>query len=228
MRSPKDTLTRRIGPRLLIASAGVKPAQKFAARRLRKSGGREQVELFFAFDDPLSAFALIDLADRLAGRDVDLVALPVVERGMSGDPAVEWKREYAVTDATRLAARIGIRFIRTAVIRPEATRYLAEWVSAREPHASVTEFCVAVARAVWVDGADPTDSTRFARLWTETVGVSPPGAGSGRIAANEKAMSRRGPYEVPAAWLRGQWFFAHERGERIAQTLDELGWERIR
>lgn len=224
MAGVKDTLTRRVGPRLLIASAGVKPRHKLAARRLRAKGGREQVELFFAFDDPLSAFALVDLAKRTASRKVDLVALPVLERGMAGDPAVQWKRDYAVLDATRLAARLGVSFTRTKTISPQAVRYLAEWVSAREPHPSVTAFAVAAAKAIWVSGADPADHGFFAKLWDEHVGGSPPGPGSGRIEDNEKLMKKRGPYDVPAAWLRGQWFFAHERGERIAQTLDELGW----
>lgn len=220
----KDTLTRRVGPRLLIASAGVKPRHRLAASRLRTRGGRERVELFFAFDDPLSAFALIDLSGRLNGRDVDLVALPVVERGMAGDPSVRWKRDYAVLDATRLAARDAVVFRRQATISPQAVRYLAEWVTAREPHSTLTDFAVAAARAIWVDGTDPADQAAFARLWEDLVGGTPPGPGSGRVAANEKLMAKRGPYDVPAAWVRGQWFFAHERGERIAQTLDQLGW----
>lgn len=224
MAGVKDTLTRRVGPRLLIASAGVKPRHRLAARRLRARGGRERVELFFAFDDPLSAFALIDLSGRLHGREVDLVALPVVDRGMAGDPSVRWKRDYAVLDATRLAARAGVVFRRQETISPQAVRYLAEWVSAREPHAAVTAFAVAAAEAIWVGGTDPSDQNEFARLWEELVGGTPPGPGSGRVAENEKLMAKRGPYDVPAAWVRGQWFFAHERGERIAQTLDELGW----
>jgi len=220
----KDTLTRRVGPRLLIASAGVKPRHKLAAKRLRGSGGREQVELFFAFDDPLSAVALLDLSARLSDRTADLVALPVVARGMADDPAVQWKRDYAVIDATRLSGRLGIAFTRTTTISPHAVRYLAEWVSAREPHPTVTAFSVAATRAIWVDGADPSDQAFFARLWDEHVGGTPPGPGNGRVEANEKLMAKRRPYDVPAACLRGQWFFAHERGERIAETLDELGW----
>ena len=220
----KDTLTRRVGPRLLIASAGVKARHRAAARRLRAKGGRETVELFFAFDDPLSAVALLDLDRRTRGMHVDLVALPVVERGMVGDPAVQWKRDYAVLDATRLAARQGIRLIRTSTIPPQVTSYLAEWVSAREPHPTTTEFAVAAAKAIWADGADPADQAFFAHIWEEVVGGTPPGPGAGRVASNEALMKKRGPYEVPAACIRGQWFFAHERGERIEQTLNELGW----
>ena len=39
-------------------------------------------------------------------RDVRMVLRPVVERGISGDPAAELKRSYAVDDARRLAGRI--------------------------------------------------------------------------------------------------------------------------
>ncbi len=220
----KDTLTRRVGPRLLIASAGVKARHRAAAKRLRAKGGREKVELFFAFDDPLSAVALLDLDRRTRGMQVDLVALPVVERGMVGDPAVQWKRDYAVLDATRLAARQGISFVRTSTVPPQVTSYLAEWVSAREPHPSTTKFAVVAAKAIWAEGVDPGDQAFFARIWEEVVGGTPPGSGAGRVASNEALMKKRGPYDVPAACIRGQWFFAHERGERIEQTLDELGW----
>jgi hypothetical protein len=37
-------------------------------------------------------------------------------------------------------------------------------------------------------------------------------------------MRRRGPYDTPAAWVHGQWFFAHDRPEQIAHRLDQLGW----
>ena len=220
----KDTLTRKTGPRLIIASAGVKARHKLAAAKLRRTGGREQVEVFFAFDDALSAVALIGLADRLSGRNVDLVVIPVVERGMDADPAVEWKRAHSVIDAARLAARDGITFTRADVIRPEATRYLAKWVSARQPHRTVTAFAVAAVRAIWVENIDPSQTEHFAALWDVTVGGTPPGPGTHRLAKNQGLMKKRGPYETPAAWVRGQWFFAHERLDRITETLDELGW----
>ncbi len=37
-------------------------------------------------------------------------------------------------------------------------------------------------------------------------------------------MSRRGPYETPAAWVAGRWFFAQDRPQQIADWLDQLGW----
>ena len=36
-------------------------------------------------------------------------------------------------------------------------------------------------------------------------------------------MRRRGPYDTAAAWVHGQWFFAHDRVEQIGHRLDELG-----
>ena len=41
---------------------------------------------------------------------------------------------------------------------------------------------------------------------------------------NERLMRRRRPYDTPAAWVHGQWFFAHDRLAQIAARLDELGW----
>jgi len=221
----RDTLTRKTGPKLIIASAGVKAPQRMAAARLRKTGGRERVELFCALDDPLSAVALIGLSERLKGRRVELVVLPVVSRGMEGDPAIEWKRKFSVIDATRLAARDGIRFKRDTIVQPSTTKYLAEWISAREPATAVTNFAIEASRQIWVDGVDPADEGHFAELWDRIVGGTPPGPGTGRIALNQSLMKKRGPYDTPAACLRGQWFFAHERLDRIAQTLDELGWK---
>ena len=226
MASLKDRLTRRTGPSLVIATAGVRAHQRLSAARRRRAGGSEQVEVFFAFDDALSAVALIGLAQVAADRSVNLVATPVVNRGIEGDPAVEWKRSYSVVDAARLAARDGTKFARTTPIRPQETRYLAEWVSAREPESRVTDFAVAAARELWVEGTPASASEVFARLWDEHTGTAPPGPVTERVAANEARMVSNDLYDTPVAMVRGQWFFAHERLERIASTLDELGWSR--
>ena len=37
-------------------------------------------------------------------------------------------------------------------------------------------------------------------------------------------MCLRGPYDTPAAWVHGQWFFAHDRSAQIGARLDDLGW----
>ena len=226
MTSLKDRLTRRTGPSLVIATAGVGPHMRLSAARLRRSGGSERVELFFAFDDALSAVALIGLDRVVSDRSVNLIATPVVNRGIEGDPAVEWKRSYAVVDAARLAARDGIMFARATPMRPQETRYLAEWVSAREPEPRVTDFAVAAARKLWVDGTPASESEVFARLWEEHTGTAPPGPATERVAVNEARMVGKDLYDTPVAVVRGQWFFAHERLDRIAGTLDELGWSR--
>jgi hypothetical protein len=44
------------------------------------------------------------------------------------------------------------------------------------------------------------------------------------VRRNERRMRRRGPYDTPAAWVHGQWFFAHDRPAQIAHRLDQLGW----
>ena len=45
---------------------------------------------------------------------------------------------------------------------------------------------------------------------------------------NEKLMRRRRPYDTPAAWVHGQWFFAHDRLVQIGERLDSLGWKAAR
>src|SRR5581483_5083525 len=101
-------LARRALPRAIVLAARLDVRGQLAGLR-----GHATVELFFAFDDAASAVALLDLGERLADRDVRLVLLPVVRRGIAGDPAADAKRRYAIADARRLAARAGLALGRT-------------------------------------------------------------------------------------------------------------------
>src|SRR4051795_8765646 len=104
----REALTRRIAPRAVVALSQVTWPARLGARLRRLLGRRGRVELFFAFDDPCSAVAVIDLATRVSGRGVRPARKPVVERGISEDPAVELKRRSALVDARRLARRTGL------------------------------------------------------------------------------------------------------------------------
>lgn len=225
----RDSLERRVGPRLVVELSRIdQPAQVGAALR-RALGRRGRVELYFAFDDPNSAVAVIDLAERLAEYDALLVLSPVVERGIPDDPAVEDKRRYAITDARRLFKRSGLTLRRSEPIEPERTAFLAEWAATVLPGPALTKFCVAAMRELWLTKGKEIDPANYEELWREAFGVAPPAdrkAGAIAVRWNERKMFRRGPYDTPAAWVHGRWWFAHDRLPRIAEWLDELGWRR--
>ncbi|MCW3033899.1 MAG: hypothetical protein QOK19_1979 [Solirubrobacteraceae bacterium] len=196
---------------------------RLRARARRRRHGRERVELFFAFDDPCSAVAVLDLSARLAPRPVDLILMPVIERGIAGDPAVAQKRDYAITDARRLARRAGLVLSREAPQPAGESAFLAEWVAGGEPGEALLGFTTAALRRLWFETGAVVDRAAFLELWRAHVGGDPvPDAGA--VRACEKRMARRGPYETPAAWVAGRWYFAHDRAPQICEWLDVLGW----
>ncbi len=175
--------------------------------------------------------AVIDLAERLVDFDALILWRPVARRGIPGDPAREAKREFAVTDARRLFKRTGLTMRRTRPIDPDETAFLAEWAASSLSGPALTKFCVAAMRQLWLVGDENEGEDRgieprvYAELWREAFGHDPPpAAGPDAVRANERAMKRRGPYDTPAAWVHGRWFFAHDRLPQIADRLDDLDW----
>ncbi len=224
-RSAKDVLSRRVLPSAVIALSRIDWPARLGAAARRALGRRGRVELFFAFDDPCSAIAVIDLAERVSGRDVLLALDPVVERGIPGDPAVERKRRYAIDDARRLARRLGLVLARTEPLSAEDTRFLARWAASAPQGPSLERFCVNALRQLWLASDGPVDPGMYAAAWREEFGSPPPAMPDERaIRRNERLMKRRGPYDTPAAWVHGQWFFAHDRLVQIGERLDDLGW----
>ena len=220
-----DRLRRRVLPRAVVLHSRVDWPARTGASLRRGFGRAGYVELYFAFDDPQSAVALVELARRMVGRDLTFRLLPVVERGIPGDPAVELKRRYAIADARRLGARYGLTLSRGEPLDPELVAPIAEWVSAAPQTPALVGFCEAAMRELWFRGDGPVPLNDLAALWRGRLGEDPPLApGRERVRQNERAMRRRGPYDTPAAWVHGQWFFAHERLDQIEQRLDELGW----
>jgi 2-hydroxychromene-2-carboxylate isomerase len=218
-----DTLARRTLPRALVAASQVTLPSRLAAAARRRRGERERVEMFIAFDDPCSAVAMVDLSARLAARPVDLMPIAVIDRGIEGDPAVAQKRDYAVTDARRLARRAGLTLARETPLPVADTAFLAEWVDAAEPGPALLAFTVAALRRLWLDSDGAVERSAFLELWREHLG-SEPRPDRAAVRAAEKRMARRGPYETPAAWIAGRWYFAHDRPGQICEWLDELGW----
>lgn len=222
----KDLIARRLVPSAVIAASRVTLPARLAAGVRRRSGRRGQVELFFAFDDPCSAVAVVDLARRTAGRQVDLAMMPVVRRGMRADPAASLKREYAITDARRLAAHLGFALARSEPLDAQSTAFLAEWVASREqPGPALTSFCVRAMSELWFGSGAPVSREAMASIWRDEFGTLAPTVRRGAaVRFDEARMARRGPYETPAAWCSGRWFFAQDRPAALMAWLDELGW----
>jgi hypothetical protein len=216
-------LARRVLPRTVVAFSRLDLRGRLSAAARRRLGRRGRVELFFAFDDAASALALLDLADRLAGRPVTLVLEPVLRRGIPDDPAVDLKRRHAIADVRRRAPRLlGAPLARTEPLAPEDTGFLAEWVAAAGP--GRVRFAVAAMRRLWFETDGPVARSEYAALWRSVVGAEPPTDGAAAVRRCERLMRRRRPYDTPAAWIHGQWFFAHDRLPQIAARLDDLGW----
>lgn len=225
MASPADVLSRRVVPSAIIALSRVDAPARLGAATRRRLGRRGRIELFFAFDDASSAIAVIDLAERVRGRDVRLLVKPVVRRGIPGDAAVDRKRRYAIADARRLARRAGLALSREEPMSAGETAFLAEWASSAPQGPALVGFCVDAMRRLWLEGDGAPEPEAFAPLWRARFGTDPPaGDREDGVRANERLMRRRGPYDTPAACVHGQWFFAHDRLVRIGERLDDLGW----
>lgn len=216
-----DRLKRRTLPSTVIALSRLDGPARLGAKARRRTGRRGQVELYFAFDDAASAVAVIGVAERVAGRDVQLLLRPVVERGILDDPAVDQKRAYAIVDARRRADAL---IVRDEPLTAQATAFLAQWAAAASPGPALTSFCVDAVRRLWFETDGPVDPTEYAELWRAHFGGAEPVSSPAAVRANERAMARRKPYDTPAAWIHGQWFFAHDRLKQIGFRLDDLGW----
>jgi 2-hydroxychromene-2-carboxylate isomerase len=216
-----EIITRRLLPRAVVAESKVDVVSRMGAATRRRMGRQGTVELYISFDDPWSAVALLDLADRVPRHGARLVVRPVIDRGIPDDPAVELKRRYALTDAKRLAERLGMVLTRSEPWDPIGANLLAEWVACAPRGATVTRFCVEATRRLWFSGEGGPD---LGGLWREEMGNQARIDGAKAVRRNERRMRMRGIYDVPAAWVHGQWFFAHDRPAQIEQRLDDLGW----
>jgi 2-hydroxychromene-2-carboxylate isomerase len=219
----RDRIERRWVPRAIVALSQVDWPARISARVRRTAGRRERVELFFAFDDPCSAVAVLDLSTRLGGREADLVLTPVVARGPRDDPATVAKRRYAIVDARRLArSRLGLELGRSAPLEAADTAFLAEWVAGSA--ANPNRFITPALRRLWLYDDGPVDRAAFELLWREAMGVAPDPNPEGVRAAERRMTRGTGPYDTPAAVIGRRWWFAHDRPQQIVDRLDELGW----
>ncbi|MFM9139319.1 MAG: hypothetical protein ACKOQ0_04295 [Solirubrobacterales bacterium] len=224
----RDKLEREWVPRLILAVATFTLPFRLAAAARRATGRRGRVEFFFAYDEPTSAYALLELARTVRGRRVRIELVPVVHRGIEGDSALERKRAYAIVDGRRLARRIGLELGRSAPVQPQSVSFLAAWTALGPQGPALEGFAEEAMRRIWFGDDEPVDREQFASLWRERLGSEPPDEGSPEAAAalraNERRMSRSGPYETPAAKIGGRWDFAQDRPRQIGAWLDQLGW----
>jgi 2-hydroxychromene-2-carboxylate isomerase len=216
-------LTRRIAPSGVVSLSQITWPARVAAVLRRATGRCARVELYFAFDDPCSAIAVLDLVERLAGHRAELVLLPVVERGIAGDPAVDAKRRYAIADARRLARRTGRALMREEPIAASTTAPVAAWMAGADQDEAQRAFCLEALAGLWLHSRGAVHRSDYAAMWRRHLGGAPI-EHHDAVTRNERRMRRRGPYDTPAAFVHGQWFFAHDRGAQIAQRLDDLGW----
>jgi 2-hydroxychromene-2-carboxylate isomerase len=216
----RDRLQRRTVPRVVVALSTVRAPRRWAAGVRRALGGQAVVRLHVAFDDPLSAVALLGMREVVAGRRVRLVVVPVVARGIPGDPAVEAKRRYAVLQRSGLALR------RTAPLDAEACGSVARWTAAL-PAGERAAFAAAAARVLWLESDGPVPAAALEALWREHTGrpLPAPHDGARALRRSEASTRLRRLYDTPVAVVHGQWFFAHERLAQIGHRLDELGWK---
>jgi 2-hydroxychromene-2-carboxylate isomerase len=224
----REKLEREWVPRLILAVATFTLPFRLAAAARRATGRRGRLEFFFAYDEPTSAYALLELGRTVRGRRVRIELVPVVDRGIEGDSALERKRAYALVDGRRLARRIGLEQGRSEPASPESVRFLAAWTALGPPGPALQGFAEETMGRLWFSGDEPVDREVFAALWRERLGGEPPDEWSPEAAAalraNERRMARSGPYETPAAKIGGRWDFAQDRPRQIGAWLDELGW----
>ena len=224
----REKLEKEWVPRLILALSTFTLPFRLAAAARRATGRRGRLELFFSYDEPTSAYALIELACTVRGRRVRMELVPVVERGIPGDSAADRKRAYALVDGRRLARRLGLELGREQPLDPNEVGFLAAWTALGPQGPALQAFAEAAMQSLWFGNGGPVDRAGYASLWREMMGSEPPDENSPEAAAalraNEKRMSRSGPYETPAAKIGGRWDFAQDRPKQIGAWLDELGW----
>jgi len=104
--------------------------------------------------------------------------------------------------------------------------FLAAWSEAARSRAAIEAFTVASMRALWLEGDGEVRPEIFAELYRRACAAEPPSplaAPEAALRANERALTRKGHWETPAARIAGEWFFAHERVEAMGERLDYLG-----
>ncbi|MGH8529782.1 MAG: hypothetical protein ACRETN_08070 [Nevskiales bacterium] len=222
-----NLLKKALIPRTVVALSELRWPGRLRAQVRRALGGRGRIELYFAFDDPYSAIALPPLLAITQRHEVELVLYPLVERGIEGDPALSQRRQQAIVDSSRLARRQGLTLGRRNVLDPAAPAFLVAWLESARGSEGINSFAAAALQQLWFGTTGAVNKEDYAALFERHLGRKPPTD----LAINQHAardnlqrLQRKGHWESPAAWVDGEWFFAHERFEQIEARLNYLGW----
>ena len=211
----RDRIQRTLAPRAVVALSRL---------RLPRPWRRQaRVELYFAYDDPYAAVALPALLDLTRARGLPLNLYPLLQRGIPGDPAELQRQAYSIVDADRLLQRDGRSLSRRQPLAAADCAFLAAWTEAARGDAAMPGFAAAAVEALWLGTDGPLRREALAQLHRRILGREPVADTvmmQAALAANTKRLHRRGHWESPAAWVEGEWFFAHERLPQIAAVLD--------
>jgi 2-hydroxychromene-2-carboxylate isomerase len=221
-----EFLRRAAAPRIVVATSRWRWAQNARAALRKIFGGRPTIELFFAFDDPYAAIGLPGLIRIAETRKAHLKLLPIITRGIDGDPAAEQRAVHAITDSRRLAQRDGRSLRRSAPLSAHDCEFLAAWAIAAELSPGCNAFVAAALEKLWFGSDDAPKPEHHIALYQQHIGLAPPAvssAHSSQLANHNKRLHKLGHWESPVARVAGEWYFAHERLQQIDERLGALG-----
>ncbi len=221
-----EFLRRAAAPRIVVATSRWRWAQNCGAALRRILGLRPSVELFFAFDDPYAAIGLPGLIRIAESHGADLKLVPLITRGIDGDPAATQRSLHAITDSRRLALRDGRALRRGAPLQAHDVIFLAAWTVAAGQHPQRNAFVAAALEKLWLGSDDLPTPEAYSALYQTHIGTPPPAVSAThtvQLARNNKRLHKLGHWESPVARVAGEWYFAHERLQQIDMRLSALG-----
>lgn len=211
----RDRVQRSLAPRAVVALSRLR-LPRWLARPAR-------VELYFAYDDPYAALALPGLLRLTQERGLRLHLYPLLERGIPDDPAAQQRRQYALIDAGRLLQRSDAHLVRRQVLAAAECAFLAVWSEAARDNPAVAAFAASAVEELWLHSGGPVRREAYAQMHRRILQCEPPhdtAPWQQALSDNTRRLRARGHWESPAAWVDGEWFFAHERLPQIAACLD--------
>lgn len=221
-----EFLRRAAAPRIVVATSRWRGMQNFRATLRRAVGLRQTIELFFAFDDPYAAIALPDLVKIAKARNAELKLVPLVTRGIDGDPAAAQRSAHAIIDSRRLAQRDGRTLQRSKPLAAHDVAFLAAWTAAADGHLQRNAFVAAALQRLWFGPDEQPTAEQYSALYQAHIGAPAPALSAThaeQLDRNNRRLHKLGHWESPVAYVAGEWFFAHERLKQIEARLVALG-----
>ena len=226
MSATTEFLRRAAAPRIVVGTSRWRGAQNLRAALRRAFGLRQTIELFFAFDDPYAAIGLPGLIRIAKARNAELKLVPLITRGIDGDPAAAQRAAHAITDSLRLAQRDGRSLQRSKPLAAADVAFLAAWTVGAGSNLQRNAFVAAALQKLWFGADAQPRPEEYSALYEAHIGTPPPVLGaelSEKLEDNHKRLHKLGHWESPVALVAGEWFFAHERLQQIDARLAALG-----